>query len=738
MGFSGARSPNPVNPIPEPWPARVLSVDLTELERSGGAPCVEGWAPGDPVLARLAAWGGSALAVALFVEEARRFMPQSPESIPLVLSVGNAVRRGVPTAARLTVASRGALTGRFSEGQIGGDCASRLARLADALVVRGRASRPGAVLEIDAAGGLQLHSMASLAGLPASETRRSLAERFGQAAALYVGPGGERGVRFATLISGLDRASHVGRGGLGAAFGRLGLKALVFSGPPIVLPSLADGPRSSIVAALVSSPRLRARAEGGTHELWSAFQARGELRGRNYSQELTSDDAERLWRESRDAASERHGCAGCPTPCGWVFERADRKQPTGPRFGAALALGPNLGFDHLDPALGLFSACDEAGIDAKETGAVLALLMRARELGRLEDAPAWGEVGAAELVIARLLDGPSEARTGALGAAALARVLDLEGELFAVKGQSVRPDHDLASLLGQCVSSNGADPMRSFPFATADGLDGERIQELLAPVGLPTGAEDAEDPRGAGRLVWWHENFVAAVDASGFCSFSAGGLVSDGVAELDQLACWIAPPSQAPESSAETLLELGAAIVWLRRELAARWGAQEAEDRPGWARQKLELPGMLDEYRLARGLDAAGSPREEAARSLAAGELFAFGREQLQRADAAAPAVHEEAHQGDHGPRGPGQVHVRGTGPLGDRLGGPIELRVELPASVGEVLAALVRLRPEVASSVLHDGRPLAAVYRDGERLGSGARVRPGDLLDLVVAVSGG
>ena len=703
------------------------------------APVVDTWAPAEPVLARCAEWGGSALAVSLFVDVARRAGPSASGEVPFVLAVGNAVRRGVPTAARVTVASRGAQSERYSEGQVGGDLALRLAGFADAIVLTGQTKQPGAVLELDGEGSARLHLLDSLAGLGASATRARLRARFGEVAALYVGPGAERGIRFATLMSGLDHTSHVGRGGLGVAFARTGLKAVVFTGEPLEVDRGAEGTGGSIVNALVSSPRLRARAEGGTHELWSAFQVRGELRGKNYAEPLSSEAASQLWRESRESTGERHGCPGCPTPCGYVVKGSDGTPKSGPRFGAAWALGPNLGFDRLGSAQALFEACDEAGIDAKETGAVLALLMRAKELGRHERGPSWATADAAEAALDAMLAAPLEASSGALGGQALAEELSLANELFSVHGQSARPDLDLASLLGQCVSSNGADPMRSFPFATGDGLGRERLARLFSGLALPEGTEDGRDPRGVGRLVWWHENFVAAVDAAGFCSFSAGSLVSDGVVELDELASWLAPRGLDSPATGSELLELGAAVVWLRRELSALWGSSAEEAWPEWARAALTQPGVWDEYRAARGLTETGALDELARERFLRGELFAHGRELLAAKDGSAPVRSEESERPEAADSARlGRVSLRSSGPLGDRLGGEVELEVVLPAPVDRVLAELATARPPCRSYLFRGTQPLAAVYRDGRLLAPAELVRSGDQLELVVAVSGG
>jgi hypothetical protein len=45
---------------------------------------------------------------------------------------------------------------------------------------------------------------------------------------------------------------------------------------------------------------------------------------------------------------------------------------------------------------------------------------------------------------------------------------------------------------------------------------------------------------------------------------------------------------------------------------------------------------------------------------------------------------------------------------------------------------------PRARSWIGRDGAPIPAVYRDGVALGTRDEIRAGDVLDLVIAVSGG
>jgi aldehyde:ferredoxin oxidoreductase len=499
--------------------------------------------------------------------------------------------------------------------------------------------------------------------------------------------------------------------------GRLGLTAIAVRASPVEPDTGSD--RSDLTRLLARSPRLRARAEGGTLEVAGALAASGNLGGTGFAGAMSTEDA-RAWSAGLDTKDRsRKGCAGCPTPCGFVFERGfpgEDAHRLGARFGALFALGPNLGLDRAEDALALLFACDGAALDAIETGAVLALLFRARETGRLPGAPGPAPrsnpealLGLIEDLVERLGDG----RWLALGASEMARELGLASEVRAARGQGARADASLAAILGQCAGVRGSDPMRTFPFLLSDASPA-RLRELLAPIPLPRGAEDPRDPAGKGRIVWWHENLMAAIDASGFCAFSAAGL-----------------------------LAAGASIVAVARDLNRRFGARVEDDFPPWARADLERPGMWPEYAAMRGLDSSGGPSAETWSRLASESILEVGLEMGARVDPEA-SLHAPRPASTPGlVREKGRVSLRCSGPLARALEAPsrdgiVRLDVDLPASLREVLAAAAKERPRALRHLLQQGEPIPAAYRASRRLGPDDLVVDGDELDLVVALSGG
>jgi hypothetical protein len=392
----------------------------------------------------------------------------------------------------------------------------------------------------------------------------------------------------------------------------------------------------------------------------------------------------------------------------------------------------------------LLSTCDRLGIDAKEVGALLSLECTGQERGLLAGASARGRRAALVGRIEALLTDPCA--PGRAGAAALARALGLAAETPISRGQAVRPERNRAALLGQCVASGGADPMRSFPFLLESAAH-ERLAALLAPLPVPRAALDPDTGRAKGRLVWWHENLISAVDLSGFCAFSAAGLLADGLVTLDELAEWILPaalrapadPAWAELAPGARLLAAGASLVLARRALNTLYGMEPDADRPPFARAALDEPGMLDEYRALRGLGAEGRPRAEALALLARPELGVFGLETLARELEPVAAETELASESASKPAAAlGRVTVRGAGSLASGARREREFELPLPATVLAVLRALAAEDEGARAQLFAGERPIPAVWRGGRRLAPSDAVASGDVLELVTAIGGG
>lgn len=686
---------------------RVLYVDLATTREPRAE--LRAFEPRDSLAKDVACFGGTALAAALLFEE-------NAESA-FVVAVGPALREGLPTAGRATVAARAPMTGAYGDGQVGSDLGRRLAAVCEALVVRGTRAGDRSALVIEASGACSLLALPDGEVSP-QELGSLLEDRLGPCASLRVGPSALAGVEFASLVAGHSPPSMVGRGGLGRSLASTGLVAIAIRAEPVPV-SRESSNRERIEAWLHASPRLAMRAEGGTHELALARAARSE-----------AEDSSRWDTELANAKRKRHGCAGCPTPCGYVFENS-LGSLQGARFSALEALGTRLGLRDPKEALSLLEDCDHWGMDAKETGALLESVLeqsRARRESGLEgNLESLREriacIGRGESIFGAETSRGDEAYRVALGLA----------PKHGAGHVASRPETNLALRLGAAVATRGAEPMRTFPFLVDGSPHGSHEAALLAPLELPDGSDDPLDPAGKGRLVFWHENVATAIDSSGFCAFSAASLLADGVVGLEVLARTILPAHFAASEDAGLAWQLlGARTLRLIQELNARWGRAALTGVEDRERESLAEPGLLSEYLACRGIEDSGAlvARSEAA-------LDAAGFRRLAEGLGESNGGHPELVASTVSERKVGTVQVRAFGALGEALS--VEPQsAQLPAAVGEFLHELARRHPGVADRLVRGDAVLPAVYRGGVRLGAGDLVRAGDTLDLVLVTAGG
>ena len=258
----------------------------------------------------------------------------------------------------------------------------------DALVVRGEAPEP-TLLVVDG-DRVRFEDARDLAGLSSSATDAALAARLPGFQTLYVGPAGEAGVRFASIMHEVSRA--FARGGAGWVMGRKRLKAVAVRGDR--MPGVADraGYRTSIeelrehFRGQRDSTPYRNRRRYGSLASLSWVSGMGGLAVRNFR--------DGTWAPYRDfhlrAAPllvHRYSCYACPVACRHAAAVSSGPYPG--RYGEAShfehagMLGACCGVSDENVLPRLIEACNEAGLDIISMGNVLAFLMDATARGAL-------------------------------------------------------------------------------------------------------------------------------------------------------------------------------------------------------------------------------------------------------------------------------------------------------------------------------------------------------------------
>ena len=171
--------------------------------------------------------GGRGLGVYLALRE-RLYMvePLAAENL-LVFAPGPLTGTGAPASGRYSVTSRSPLTGTVFDGNSGGNWGNAFRRIGwDYLVVVGALRDPGYVSI--GAHGVEWHDADGVWGLDVPASLARLRELHPACEAAVIGPAGERGVLFASIVN--NRGRSIGRGGLGAVMGAKKLKAVVVAG----------------------------------------------------------------------------------------------------------------------------------------------------------------------------------------------------------------------------------------------------------------------------------------------------------------------------------------------------------------------------------------------------------------------------------------------------------------------------------------------------------------------------
>ena len=320
--------------------------------------------------------------------------------------------RGVPTAARVTVAARAPLRPGVTEAQCGGPFAFGLAGLLDGLVISAGRRSP----------------CTSSSGGRRSRAARHRAD--GES---------ERG-RARRSSTGERRSSSDPR------------RTPAF--PSRTSPRSTERARRASSAAAVSAPRC---ARPGSCRSWSS-KARERRGGRGGSPPRSaaprgSSNARGAgpWSSPRSAArpawsggsATRHGCRGCPTPCGWVLQLEEEGTPRRAigRFAAMQ------GFAASGEAGRCLDRCNQLGMDARSAARLVRDLGREAELpGVLEEFVEQGR--------------PAHAAAVALGPSGDEEPADAVHEA------------DLAARVGVIASPRGPEPMRSLSiFGLSPGVD---------------------------------------------------------------------------------------------------------------------------------------------------------------------------------------------------------------------------------------------------------------------------
>ncbi len=405
--------------------------------------------------------GGSGLGVRLLLDEGGALVDPLSDAAPLVFAFSPLVGSPLTTSAKFAVVSKSPLTDRINDSLASSGFALAGKQCGcDAIVITGRAATPS-VLVIDN-GDIRFERAEAIlddtCGVAEEKLRASLGADFRIAS---IGPGGVRGVRYATIS---HDGRHAGRGGSGAVLGSKGVKAIAVRGkhrctwahPHDVVAISRD------VSARSFGPATAKYRELGTAANLLTFNRFGTLPTRNF-QSGTFDEAVNLAPEQLSASGSRtrSSCVACTIGCEHIYDG------TRVEYESLFALGSLCGVGDASVVLRASRRCDELGIDTISTGGTIAFAMECVERGLLEESwltfgsgdallRAIDLIGAREGVGALLAEGSRRA-AGTIGRDSLAFAPQVKG--LEIPGYEPRALQTMA--LGFAVGARGADHNRS-------------------------------------------------------------------------------------------------------------------------------------------------------------------------------------------------------------------------------------------------------------------------------------
>ncbi len=384
-----------------------------------------------------------------------------------------------------------------------------------------------------------------------------------------IGPAGENGVRFASVMTYNDRA--FGRGGLGAVMGSKNVKTLSFRGdspPDIDLP--AKDLHQDIHRDAATSDDIMRRQ--GTTNLTDLVNEQFSLPTRYFS-EMTFEEADGINGAAvEEKKYKKASCSVCAFACKLPTRDEESGLETeGPEFETIFSFGSNCGIGDIVDVMQANELCDDLGMDTISAGVTVSSYLDSED-----------EFGNADLVHDLVEKIAYREGVGDQLAEGVDRVAaDLGVENWAVKGVE-HAAHDGRVAQGQglsyAVANRGGDHL----------YGGIMIAEYHGMI-------DPEGTAGKAEPLIASENRNAVQDSAVLCVFSGQYIPDEDLASL-------------LNTDPGRVQEVGARIVELERHFNNKRGMDIEDD--GVPYELPDLEDSIQEYYQLRGWNPDGTVPE--------------------------------------------------------------------------------------------------------------------------------
>jgi aldehyde:ferredoxin oxidoreductase len=561
--------------------------------------------------------GARGLGTKIFMDEVPSDVDPFSAENKMIFMTGPLTGTFAASAGRYEVVTKAPLTGTIGASNSGGHFGPELKFAGyDGIIFEGKAEKPVYIYIDDDE--VKIKDAQHLWGKTVFETTDALVDETEEDVRVAcIGPAGEKGVLFATIMNDKHRAA--GRSGLGAVMGSKNLKAVVVRGSKSV--QVAQ-PQAFLEACVDARNKLKAHpvtGEGlptyGTQILVNILNQTGALPTRNWKDGGYFENAEDI---SGEALTEKYlvrnkGCFGCSIGCGRVTKIPDGKFMgfgEGPEYEAGWSYGADCGVKDLAAICKANFICNELGMDPITMGSTIACVMEMYEKNILSKEELGREIsfGDADAVVDFTRMTGYREGFGDKMAQGSYRMAESYGhpELsMSVKKQEM-PAYD-----GRGVQGMGLE------YATSNRGGCHVRGYLTSPEVL--GVPEKLDPLVTTDKAQWlkiFQDLTGVVDSSGICLFTTFGIGLPEIAAMLKTALgW--------DCSDEEILKIGERIWNLERKFNLEAGFTKDDDTlpkrllkeplpSGPAKGKVvELDKMLSEYYEVRGWDENGVPTKE-------------------------------------------------------------------------------------------------------------------------------
>ena len=556
--------------------------------------------------------------------------PLSPDN-KLIIATGPLTGTVASTGGRWSVITKSPLTGGIACSNSGGFFGGELKMAGwDMIIFEGKSPKPVYLHISDDA--YELLPAEDLWGKSVWQTEPAIKQKHGdpETKVCSIGPAGERGVLFASVVNDLDRAA--GRSGVGTVMGSKNLKAVAVRGTKGV--QVADA--QAFMKATMDGKKVLADNEVtgkglptyGTQVLMNVINETGALPTRNF-RDVQFEGANKIGGEAMNEPDESGhvnlvrgaACFACTIACQRVskinkdhWTVKDRPEYQGESGGLeyenAWSLGAATGVDDLNAITFANFLCNEYGMDPISFGATVAAAMELFDVGAISEKEVgysltFGDAEALVKLTEETGKGEGFGKEMAQGSKRLCEKYGHPEFSMTVKSQEF-PAYDARGIQGMglayATSNRGACHLRGYTVAS----------EVL---GIPE-KTDPLSSEGKAGLVKAFQDATAVVDSAGLCLFTTFAWGMPDIQPQIQSAC-------EGDFSVDDLMAIGERIWNLERKfnLAAGWSSKDdtlpkrlltEAAKTGPAKGKVsELDKMLPQYYEIRGWSKEGVPTDE-------------------------------------------------------------------------------------------------------------------------------